>query len=184
MTAERIRDGATWPVRNTRSLPLAFVSLALTAVGIFLLVSRVTGSRVIMLALGGLLVLFGVGSLLSLFKNRREWGWRIAWGLGSIAIGAVFLARPLGIAYLVYAALIWLVAAGLALAGVGLIIFGLGWRPWYLVIPGLICLPVSFALVAAAPEITAYVPWVLGVAAILGGGAGLVSAIRSALGRT
>ena len=183
MTVDRIQEGMNWPVKNTNPLPLALISLALTGVGILLIASRVIGSRWLILVVGGLLVLFGIGSLLSLFKNRREWGWRVAWGLGSIAIGAVFLAQPLGIAYLVYATLIWLTAGALAVTGVGLIIFGLGWRPWWLVLPGIVCLPVSLLLVIFAPQLTAYVPWLLAVAAILGGGAGLVSAIRNALGK-
>jgi uncharacterized membrane protein HdeD (DUF308 family) len=183
MTADRIQKQMEWPVRNTNPLPLALVSLALTAAGVLLIASRVVGSRLIFLVLGGLLVLFGIGSLLSLFKNRREWGWRVAWGIGSIAIGAVFLARPLGVAYLAYALIIWAAAAAFALAGIGLIIFGLGWRPWWLVFPGVICLPVSLALAIKAPELTAYVPWVLALAAVLGGGAGLLSAFRKALGK-
>jgi uncharacterized membrane protein HdeD (DUF308 family) len=165
-------------VERTNRGPLALESLAAIAIGILLIVFPKNATQLLVILFGLFWIIYGVSLLLSLFRNHKEWGWRLAGGIGSIILGVLLATHSLWSAYLGSAVLVWLFAAAGCVIGIIMILKGIAYREWGKAILGFIALAAGFLLVLVAPGASLLVPVLIGAAAILCGGYGLIAAIR------
>jgi uncharacterized membrane protein HdeD (DUF308 family) len=165
-------------VERTPRGPLALEGLAAIAIGILLLVSPEDTSQLLAILFGGFWIIYGMSLLLSLIRNRKEWGWRLAGGLGSLVLGALLVTHSLWSAYIAAAVLVWLLAAAGCVIGVIMIITGIAYREWGKAVVGFLALGAGFLMVLVSPKTSLLMPLLLGVAGILCGGYALLAAIR------
>jgi uncharacterized membrane protein HdeD (DUF308 family) len=173
-----IATGVKGYVERTNRLPLALESLAAIVMGILLLVSPQQAAQWLIVMFGLFWLIHGVVWLVSIFRNRKEWGWRFAAGVGSILLGGLLLAQPAWSAYLSSAVMVWIVGAAGCVIGVVMVIKGFAYYHWGRVVLGFLTMGASFLLLLGAPLASLTVPSLLGAAAILVGGYGLLKAAR------
>jgi uncharacterized membrane protein HdeD (DUF308 family) len=165
-------------VAKTNRGPLALESLAAIGIGILLMVSPKNAAQLLVILFGLFWLIYGISLLLSLFRNHKEWGWRLAGGIGSIALGALLVTHSLWSAYLGSAVLVWLFAAAGCMIGIIMIIKGIAYREWGKAILGFVALGGGLLLVLVAPQASLIVPLLMGASAILCGIYGLFAAVR------
>lgn len=176
--ANLVKRNVNQYVERTEWLPLALESAAAVIVGIMLLVSPKNASQMVIILLGLFWLIRGLVSVLSLLVNRKDWGRRLGFGILYIVVGALVLAYPLWGAYLGSAVAIWLIAAAGVMIGIVKIIRGFAYNEWGQILLGFLCIALGFLLAVGAPAASLAVPWLVGLGAIIVGGAGIVAAIR------
>jgi uncharacterized membrane protein HdeD (DUF308 family) len=164
-------------------VPLVLESIAAIVMGVLLLISPQNASQLLTVMFGLFWLIHGFGWLWSILRDRREWGWRFAGGLGSIALGILLLAHPLGATYLGAAVMVWIAGASGCVIGVVMAIKGIAYYRWGQAVLGFLTLGASFLLLLGAARASMIVPLVLGAAAILVGGYGLIAAARKGGGK-
>ena len=152
--------------------------IAAVITGILLLIAPGTTTLVLVQVLGFYWFFFGVMELASLCVDRTLWGWKLFSGIIGILAGLVIIRHPLWSALLVPAFLILFMASVAIVEGiVKLIQFfqGGGAGAAVLGVLGLILGIILFS----APVIAAFfLPFVVGIFALIGGVAAIVAAFQ------
>jgi uncharacterized membrane protein HdeD (DUF308 family) len=119
-------------------------------------------------------VLTGVIALVSLFWDRTQWGWKIFWGLISVAAGWFILTNPIiGAGTLLWAFALILGIQGLILGVVQIVAAfqGAGWGRGAL---GAISLLFGVLILTRLWTAALVIPWVFAIFAVIGGIAAIV----------
>jgi uncharacterized membrane protein HdeD (DUF308 family) len=152
--------------------------IAAIILGIFFLVSPLKTTVLAIQFLGIWWLVSGIMSIISLFIDRTAWGWKLFSGILGMVAGSLILMYPGWSTLVVPVTIVFIIGIqGIVLGMIGLIqaFQGAGWGAGVLgvlsVLFGIWLMldPVKFALVT---------PWVVGVLAIIGGIAALVTAFR------
>lgn len=151
--------------------------LALLLLGIMLLVNTGEATLVLMLFVGVYWLIAGVFRIMSIFIDRRLWGWNLLVGLIGIAAGIIVVQYPLWSTSVVLDTVIIILGLMGLFFGIGNIIGGIGSKSWGTAILGLFSLIIGIVLLANVWLFSFSLPYALGIIAIVGG----ISAIISSL---
>jgi uncharacterized membrane protein HdeD (DUF308 family) len=168
--------------RESRQIPwwtgvLAGV-LALT-IGVLLILSPKATATYLFWILGAACIVGGVVALISILFSRFAWGWKLLTGLVTIPLGLALISEPLFSAYLLAAIALWILGVLLVVAGTVLIIVafsGVGW--WYGILGGL-TMAAGAAVILGSVIGPLKVPWLFGLAFLVGGIGALTAGVRS-----
>jgi uncharacterized membrane protein HdeD (DUF308 family) len=185
MADSLIGTPAAFGTATARDFPwwvMLIESLAAVALGIFLFMNPVATVVTVVWFIAIYWVVTGIISVASLFWDRTQWGWRLAWGIISILAGWFILEDLLVGAF----ALLWIWVIIIAVQGIILGIVqivaatkGAGWGRGAL---GALSLLIGILLLARSGLATLALPYVLGAIAVLLGLVGIIGsfALRKA----
>jgi len=149
--------------------------LAAVVVGIFLFTNPVATTVTIVWFVALYWVITGLFSLASLFWDRAQWGWRVFWGVISIAAGWFILTDLfVGTATLLFVYVIIIAVQGIILGGVQIAqaIKGAGWGRGAL---GALSVFFGLLLLVWNWKVIVVLPWVFGLFAVLFGGLAIIA---------
>ena len=143
--------------------------IAAVIVGIFLFTNPAATTVTIVWFIALYWVFTGIISVVSLFWDRTQWGWRLAWGVISILAGWFILTNL----FVGTFALLWIYVIIIAVQGIILGIIelvqafqGAGWGRGVL---GGLSIVFGLLLLAWNYKVVFVLPWVFGVFAVVGG---------------
>ena len=156
--------------------------LAAIVVGIFLFTNPAATTVTLVWFIALYWVITGIISVVSLFWDRTQWGWRLAWGVISIMAGWFILTDLfVGTAALLFIYVIIIAIQGIIAGAVQIVqaAQGAGWGRGAL---GVLSLVLGCLLLAWNWKVVLVLPWVFGVFAVAGGLAAVVAsfALRNA----
>ncbi len=142
------------------------------ALGVFALISPQTAATIPIRLLGIFIFLDGGFKIITAVIERRyRWGWRIAFGLVEMGVGAIVFALSFNITQALFTILIYLIAFGLLLAGAATLVRVVsGQRTWHALFIGLLQLGFGVALLALTGETAVLIVWITGAFFLLTGG--------------
>ena len=150
--------------------------LAAIVVGILLFTNPAATTVTIVWFIAVYWIVTGIISVASLFWDRTQWGWRLAWGIISIMAGWFILTDLIvGTAALLFIYVIILAIQGIILGVVQLVQAsqGAGWGRGAL---GVLSILFGFLLLAWNWKVVVVLPWVFGVFAM---GIGILAVVAS-----
>jgi len=150
--------------------------ILLIGIGIFFFVSPYQTLVTAVWVLGLYWLIRGILDLVSLLWDRAMWGWKIFAGILGIIAGWILLQQPLAGSLVLSTTLVWLVALIGLFIGISSLIRGFQGAGWGTIILGVIEIVLSIILFMNAAGAAAWMPWVLGGLAILGGILTLIAA--------
>ena len=143
--------------------------ILLIIIGIFFFVSPYRTLVTAVWVLGLYWLIRGIIDLVSLIWDRSMWGWKIFAGILGIVAGWILLQQPLAGTLVLSTTLIWIMAFIGLFIGISSLIRGFQGAGWGTIILGIIEIVLSIILFMNAGGAAAWLPWVLGGLAILGG---------------
>jgi uncharacterized membrane protein HdeD (DUF308 family) len=143
--------------------------ILLIIIGIFFFVSPYRTLVTAVWVLGLYWLVRGAIDLVSLIWDRSMWGWKIFAGILGIVAGWILLQQPLAGTLVLSTTLIWILAFIGLFIGISSLIRGFQGAGWGTIILGIIEIVLSIILFMNAGGAAAWLPWVLGGLAILGG---------------
>jgi uncharacterized membrane protein HdeD (DUF308 family) len=148
--------------------------IASLTIGLLLLTE--TGMTILSLVifLGVYWLISGIFDLVSLFVDRRHWGWKIFSGVIGIIAGIVIVRHPLWSAVLVPVTLVWVLGFIGILIGVTHIIRAFTGGGWGSAVLGLLSLLFGVILLAQPIESLAVLVLLISVWAVVGGAVAIV----------
>lgn len=152
--------------------------IALTVIGVLLLVNPAETSVIVVQALGLYWLVAGILGLVSIFVDSSQWIWKLIIGILGIIAGIIVLQHPLWSTVIVASTVVILLGIGGLIMGAAHIIRGIRGDGWGAIILGLASILLGAALLANRLFFTLSLPWVIGVIAIAGGLATIAAAFR------
>ncbi len=142
------------------------------ALGVFALISPQTAAAIPIRLLGVFIFLDGGFKIITAVIERRyRWGWRIAFGLVEMGVGAAVFALSFNITQALFTIIIYLIAFGLLLAGAAALVRVVsGRRAWHTLLVGLLEIIFGIALIALTGETAVLIVWITGIFLLLTGG--------------
>ncbi|HFQ92856.1 MAG TPA: hypothetical protein ENK32_02520 [Anaerolineae bacterium] len=143
------------------------------ALGVFALINPQSAATIPIRLLGVFIFLDGGFKIITAVIERRyRWGWRIAFGLVEMGVGAAVFALSFNITQALFTIIIYLIAFGLLLAGAAALVRVVsGRRTWHTLLVGLLEIIFGIALIALTGETAVLFVWVTGAFFLLTGGA-------------
>ena len=174
-------SAASVSAKETEAIPWWLVlieGIALALLGIFLVTSPGATTLVLIQFLGIYWLVAGIFRIVSMFLDHSMWGWKLFAGILGIIAGILVLQHPIWSPFVVGSTLVILLGIqGIIYGGVGIwqAFKGAGWGTGILA-----ALSVIFGiyLLANIGQATLVLPWVIGILAIVGGGAAIFLAFR------
>jgi uncharacterized membrane protein HdeD (DUF308 family) len=178
MTADSFSGGnAVWSRVKLPPWWLVLIEgILLIIIGIFFFVSPYRTLVTAVWALGLYWLVRGVIDLISLLWDRSMWGWKIFAGILGIIAGWILLQQPLAGSLVLSTTLVWMLAFIGLFIGISSLIRGFQGAGWGTIILGIIEIVLSIILFMNAGGAAAWMPWVLGGLAILGGILAIIAA--------
>lgn len=149
--------------------------ILLIIIGIFFFVSPYQTLVSAVWVLGLYWLLRGVLDLVSLIWDRSMWGWKIFAGILGLIAGWILLQQPLAGSLVLSTTLVWMLAFIGLFIGISSLIRGFQGAGWGTLILGIIEIVLSIILFMNAGGAAAWMPFVLGGLAILGGILAIIS---------
>lgn len=143
--------------------------IALVILGALLLTSPAMTTLVLIQFLGIYWLVKGIFDIVSIFIDRRQWGWKLFGGILGIIAGIIILQHPLWSALLVPATLVWLLGFFGIIMGAISIYQAFKGAGWGVGILGVLSIIFGLYLLANALISTLSLPWVVGLFALVGG---------------
>jgi uncharacterized membrane protein HdeD (DUF308 family)/predicted flap endonuclease-1-like 5' DNA nuclease len=150
--------------------------ILLIGIGIFFFISPYRTLVTAVWVLGLYWLIRGILDLVSLLWDRAMWGWKIFAGILGIVAGWILLQQPLAGSLVLSTTMVWLVAFIGLFIGISSLIRGFQGAGWGTIILGVFEIVLSIILFMNAAGAAAWMPWVLGGLAILGGILTLIAA--------
>jgi uncharacterized membrane protein HdeD (DUF308 family)/predicted flap endonuclease-1-like 5' DNA nuclease len=171
MTTENFNaDNAVWTKVKLPPWWLVLIEgILLIIIGIFFFVSPYQTLVSAVWVLGLYWLIRGILDLVSLLWDRRMWGWKIFAGILGIIAGWILLQQPLAGSLVLSSTLIFLLAFIGLFIGISSLIRGFKGAGWGTLLLGVVEIVLSIILLMNAGGAAAWMPWVLGGLAILGG---------------
>jgi uncharacterized membrane protein HdeD (DUF308 family) len=157
---------------------IMIAGIAAFIVGVLLLISPGVSLVILVQLLGLYWLVTGILSIVSLFVDRSQWGWKLFAGILGILAGIIILRFPLWSALLIPTVLVLILAIQALIAGVIQIVHAFSGGGWGMGLLG--GLNVIFGLILLfrlLPGVIA-LPIVLGIFAIIGGIAMFIGSFR------
>ena len=164
--------------RNVPWWAVLLAGIALVIIGVLLIITPKTAATNLFLILGGLCVLGGLGTIVSIAFTRERWGTRLLAGAGLILLGLALLSQPLLSAYLVAATILWILGAAVILGGIFLVLQAFSYAGWLRGVLGALCLIIGAMLILGSTLGPLKAPWAYGIAAVAGGIGAIVAAFK------
>lgn len=142
------------------------------ALGVFALINPQAAATIPIRLLGLFILLDGISKIITAVIERRyHWGWRVAFGLVEMGVGATVFALSFNITQTLFTIIIYLIAFGLLLAGAATLVRVIsGHRTWHALLVGLLELVFGVALIALTGATAVLFVWVTGAFFLLTGG--------------
>jgi uncharacterized membrane protein HdeD (DUF308 family)/predicted flap endonuclease-1-like 5' DNA nuclease len=141
----------------------------LVLIGIFFFVSPYQTLVTAVWVLGLYWLFRGILDLISLLWDRSMWGWKIFAGILGIIAGWILFQQPLAGSLVLSSTLVWFLAFIGLFIGISSLIRGFKGAGWGTLVLGIVEIVLSIILLLNARGAAAWMPWVLGGLAIVGG---------------
>jgi uncharacterized membrane protein HdeD (DUF308 family) len=143
--------------------------IAVTIIGILLLISPGATTLVLVQILGFYWVIVGILSLVSLFMDRTLWGWKLFAGILGILAGLVIIRNPLWSAFFIPTLLVVLFAIEALIQGAIKLYHGFQGGGLGTFILGIVNLLIGLFLLSSPLMAAFLLPLLVGAVAIIGG---------------
>ena len=153
-------------------------AILLIVIGIFLLVNPYQTFVSIVWVLGIYWLVRGVFQLVSLFWDRRMWGWKIFAGILGLIAGWIVIQNPVTSAVILGQFTVWMLAFIALFFGISDLVSAFKGAGWVNAVLGVISIGPSILLMTNSFAATASLPWVVGMLAILAGALLVFGAFR------
>ena len=153
-------------------------AILLIVIGIFLLVNPYQTFVSIVWVLGIYWLVRGVFQLVSLFWDRRMWGWKIFAGILGLIAGWIVIQNPVTSAVILGQFTVWMLAFIALFFGISDLVSAFKGAGWVNAVLGVISIGLSILLMTNSFAATASLPWVVGMLAILAGALLVFGAFR------
>ena len=144
-------------------------AILLIVIGIFLLVNPYQTFVSIIWVLGIYWLVRGVFQLVSLFWDRRMWGWKIFAGILGLIAGWIVIQNPITSAVILGQFTVWMLAFIALFFGISDLVSAFKGAGWVKAVLGVISIILAVLLMTNSMAATASLPWVIGILAILAG---------------
>lgn len=147
-------------------------------VGILLITSPGATMTFLILLLGIYWLISGIFSIVSIFVDSSQWGWKLIVGILGIIAGIIVIQHPLVSTIVVPTITVWLIGLLGIVIGVISIIQAFQGGGWGVGILGVLSILFGIVLVANPLIGALALPWVLGIFGIVGGIAAIIYSFR------
>jgi len=173
-------ETSTYPTQKDRShwWVVLIQGIAAIVLGILLLGSPAETTLLLIQLLGIYWLVSGVMSIVSLFRDRSMWGWKLFVGLLGIVAGILTLQHPYWSALIIPTTAIFFLGFLGIFIGIGQIIQAFRGEGWGIGILGALSIVVGIMLLTRPVIAGLALPFVLGVLAIFGGIVSIFGAFR------
>ena len=144
-------------------------AILLVVIGIFLLVNPYQTFVSLIWVLGIYWFVRGIFQLVSLFWDRRMWGWKIFAGILGLIAGWIVIQNPVTSAVVLGQFTVWMLAFIALFFGISDLVSAFKGAGWVKAVLGVISIILAVLLMTNSMAATASLPWVIGVLAILAG---------------
>ena len=144
-------------------------AILLIVIGIFLLVNPYQTFVSMIWVLGIYWLVRGVFQLVSLFWDRRMWGWKIFAGILGLIAGWIVIQNPVTSAVVLGQFTVWMLAFIALFFGISDLVSAFKGAGWVKAVLGVVSIILAGLLMTNSMAATASLPWVIGVLAILAG---------------
>ena len=144
-------------------------AILLIVIGIFLLVNPYQTFVSMIWVLGIYWLVRGIFQLVSLFWDRRMWGWKIFAGILGLIAGWIVIQNPVTSAVVLGQFTVWMLAFIALFFGISDLVSAFKGAGWVKAVLGVISIILAVLLMTNSMAATASLPWVIGVLAILAG---------------
>jgi uncharacterized membrane protein HdeD (DUF308 family)/predicted flap endonuclease-1-like 5' DNA nuclease len=143
--------------------------VAAILIGIFLLTQPAATTIILIRFLGFYWLITGIFSLVSLFWDRKEWGWKLVNGILGILVGILIIQNPLWSTLLVPTTLAIMIGIGGIIIGLIELIQAFKGGGWGIGILGVLSIILGILLLSRPVLAALALPWVFGIFLIGGG---------------
>lgn len=164
--------------RNSPWWLLLLEGIAAIIIGVFLLISPGMTTLVLVQFLGFYWLFCGVLSLVSLFVDRSNWGWKLCAGILGIIAGLIVIRHPLWSAVLVPTTLVWLLGILGIVEGIAKFVQAFRGGGGGMAVLGILSILFGIFLLFAPVIAALALILVLGIFAIVGGIGAIILAFR------
>jgi uncharacterized membrane protein HdeD (DUF308 family) len=151
-------------------------SIAAIIIGLLLLFQPMMTTLVLVQLLGIYWLIAGILSLVSLFFDRTQWGWKLFGGIVGILAGFCIIRYPLWSAVMVPTTLMIVLGVFGIMIGVTQLVQAFSGGGWALGLLGALSIIVGFLLLINPVAAGLTAPWTFGILAVAGGIAALITA--------
>lgn len=148
---------------------IMIAGIAVFIVGLLLLISPHMSLLILVQLLGIYWLVTGTLSVVSIFVDKRHWGWKLVAGILGMLAGLIVLRDPLWSALIVPAILIIILAVQALIAGVTQIIHAFSGGGWGIALLGVLNIIFGLILLFNPFLGVRVLPIVLGIFALIGG---------------
>ncbi len=152
--------------------------VAALIIGILLITSPGATMTFLVLLLGIYWLINGIFSIVSIFVDSSQWGWKLFAGILGIIAGIIVIQHPLVSTVVVPTVTVWLIGLLGIVIGVISIIQAFQGGGWGVGILGVLSILFGIVLVANPLIGALALPWVLGIFGIVGGIAAIIYSFR------
>ena len=151
---------------------------ALVIVGLLFLSSPAKTSVIVVQVLGLYWIFGGILSIVRMFIDSRNWGWKLIAGLIGIIAGILILQYPLWSSVVLGRTSIFILGFAGVIIGVVNIVQAFRGAGWGAGLLGIVSLILGLVLLANGWKFTFSLPWTLGILSLIGGIAIIIGAFR------
>ena len=171
-TTQQIEEsGAPWWL-------ILIEGIALIILGLLFMTNTAATTLIFIQVLGIYWLIKGILSIVAIFIDSSQWGWKLLIGIVGILAGIVILQHPLWSPLVVGSALVIILGIQGLIIGVVEIIQAFQGAGWGSAILGILSVIIGIWLLANIGAATLALPWAVGILAIVGGIVAIVAAFR------
>ena len=171
-TTQQIEEsGAPWWL-------ILIEGIALIILGLLFMTNTAATTIIFIQVLGIYWLIKGILSIVAIFIDSSQWGWKLLIGIIGILAGIIILQHPLWSPLVVGSTLIIILGIQGLIIGVVEIIQAFQGAGWGSAILGILSIIIGIWLLANIGAATLALPWVVGLLAIVGGIIAIVMAFR------
>ncbi len=171
-TAQQVEEsGAPWWL-------ILIEGIALIILGLLFMTNTAATTIIFIQVLGIYWLIKGILSIVAIFIDSSQWGWKLVIGIIGILAGIIILQHPLWSPLVVGSTLIIILGIQGLIIGVVEIIQAFQGAGWGSAILGVLSIIIGIWLLANIGAATLALPWAVGLLAIIGGIVAIVAAFR------
>ncbi len=171
-TAQQVEEsGAPWWL-------ILIEGIALIILGLLFMTNTAATTIIFIQVLGIYWLIKGILSIVAIFIDSSQWGWKLVIGIIGILAGIIILQHPLWSPLVVGSTLIIILGIQGLIIGVVEIIQAFQGAGWGSAILGILSIIIGIWLLANIGAATLALPWAVGLLAIIGGIVAIVAAFR------
>lgn len=152
--------------------------IALIILGLLFITNTAATTLIFIQVLGIYWLIKGILSIVSIFIDSSQWGWKLLIGIVGILAGIIILQHPLWSPVVVGSTLVIILGIQGLIIGVVEVIQAFQGAGWGSAILGVLSIIIGIWLLANIGAATLALPWAVGILAIVGGIVAIVAAFR------